>query len=108
MFLKSNFTVVFVVGHLGVRMGSSVFYCWWLLLLKRNHFGSKGCRELKVCAGEKLLGRLFQANNQVSEPLYVLQGTCLLCGFQASLISFPFLSPPYLPLSNRTSLYIWR
>lgn len=62
MFLKSDFSVVFGVGHLGVRMVSCVVYCCWVLLLKRNHFGSKGCNELKVCISEKLLGRLFQAN----------------------------------------------
>lgn len=104
MFLKSDFMVVFGVGHLGVRIVSSVVYCCWLLLLKRNRFGSKGCK-LEVCIWAKLLGRLVQASKSVSEPLYILQGAHLLCA--ASLLVwylFSFPLPLHLCLPDRKKL----
>lgn len=107
MFLKSDFMVVFGVGHLGVRIVSSVVYCCWLLLLKRNCFGSKGCKELEVCIRAKLLGRLVQASKSVSEPLYILQGAHLLC--VASLLvwylfSFLFASTSALTRQEKAGI----
>lgn len=56
-------------------MVSYVVDCCWLLLLKVNNFGSKGCSELKEFLSEKLLG-LFQANKYLS--YFSLQGASLL------------------------------
>lgn len=99
MFLKLDFSVGFGAGHLGVRMG----YCSLLLviILKRNHFGSEGCKELKVCISEKLLGRLFQAKEYLS---YFTFSKALICSVWLSIwfdTFFLFLLPLDLHLAER-------